>query len=157
MSEEQPKKKIQKIEFSLDLELIDKFQFKVRFDIPEMPDMLTDEPIEMGGEGKGPNPSRMVSTGIASCLASSLVHCLRRSKADVRHLYVKVDGLMARNDEGLLRLQKVNVVIHPKLGSSDDLPALERCKKIFEKYCVVTQSIRDGLPINIDVEPEFEE
>ena len=154
--EEVKKKKIEKMEFSLEMELIDKFQFNVKFDIPEIPDLLTDEPPVLGGEGKGPNPSRMVGTAVANCLASSLVHCLRRAKADVKGLKAEVRGNIARNDEGLLRLTNVNVVLLPKLGSVSDKAALERCERLFEKYCVVTEAIRNGLPINIEVKAEFE-
>ena len=156
MAEEAKKEKIQKLEFSLEMELIDKFQFNVKFDIPEMPDLVTDEPLEMGGEGKGPNPSRMIGTAVANCLTSSLVHCLRRAKADVKTIRADVNGLIERSDEGLLRLKKVDITIRPRLGSEADKNALERCKGLFEKYCVVTDSIRNGLPVNVEVEAEFE-
>ena len=132
MAEEKPKKKIEKLEFSLEMELIKDFQFMVKFDIPEMPDMVVDEPPAIGGDAAGPNPSRMVGTAVANCMASSLVHCLRRAKADVRGIKAQASGIIARNDEGLLRLQKVNVTIHPRLGSRSDEAALERCKGIFE-------------------------
>jgi uncharacterized OsmC-like protein len=137
------------------LELIDDFQFNVKFDIPEMPDLLTDEPPAMGGEGKGPNPSRMVATAVANCLSSSLVHCLRRSKADVRGVKALATGVISRNEEGLLRLKNVDVKIMPRLGSNTDEKLVERCMGLFEKYCVVTESIRNGLPVNITVEPEY--
>lgn len=145
------------MEFSLEMELIDKFSFNVKFDIPEMPDLITDEPIKVGGEGKGPNPSRLVGTAVANCLASSLMHCLRRAKADVKGFKAQVSGIISRNEEGLLRLKSIHVALQPRLGSESDLKAFERCKGIFEKYCIVTDSIRAGLPVDIEVEPEIEE
>jgi uncharacterized OsmC-like protein len=155
MAEEKAKKKIEKLEFKVELELLDRFQFKVKYDFPEIPDLMTDEPIQMGGEGKGPNPSRMVGTAIANCLASSLIHCLRRSKADVKGIKADVKGYIKRNEEGLLRLTNVDVFLYPIMGSSDDMKAFERCKGLFEKYCVVTESIRQGLTVNVEVEPKI--
>jgi uncharacterized OsmC-like protein len=156
VAEEAKKEKIQKLEFSLEMELVDKFQFNVKFDIPEMPDLITDEPIKTGGEGKGPNPSRLVGTAVANCLSASLLHCLRRSKVDVEGIKAEVNGLITRNDEGLLRIKKIDVTLKPRLGSPDDEKKFERCKSIFEKYCIVTDSLRQGLAINVDVEPKFE-
>lgn len=155
MVDDKPKKKIEKMEFSLEMELIDHFQFKVSYDIPEMPDLITDEPVSIGGEGKGPNPSRMVGTAITNCLALSLVHCLRRAKADVKGMKAKASGIISRNEEGLLRLKSIDVVIQPKLGSASDEKAFERCSGLFEKYCIVTESIRKGLPVNVEVQPEY--
>lgn len=157
MTEEKKKEKIQKMELSLEMELIEDFQFLVKFDIPEMPDMITDEPPKLGGKARGPNPSRMVATAVANCMASSLIHCLRRSKADVRGIKAEARGIIERNEEGLLRLKNVDVVIIPKLGSRDDEKAVERCRSIFEKYCIVTESIRNGLPVNVEIEPDYGE
>jgi hypothetical protein len=58
-------------------------------------------------------------------------------------------------EEGVLRLQKIDVKIYPKLGNKEDLVKLERCKGLFEKYCIVTESIRKGLPVNIEVAAEI--
>ena len=46
--------------------------------------------------------------------------------------------------------------MRPKLGSRDDEKLVERCRDMFEKYCIVTQSIRDGMPVTITVEAEYE-
>lgn len=156
MAEEKSKKKIEKMEFNIELEMIDKFQFNVKFDHPEIPELITDEPISLGGEGKGPNPSRLIGTAVANCLCSSLIHCLRRARADVKGIKAEVKGFILRNENGRLRMHNVDVILHPKLGRDDDKKILERCKSIFEDYCIVTESIRSGLPINVEVEPVFE-
>ena len=147
--------KVQQTEFMIELELIDKMQFKVKFDLPEASDMLMDEPPVFGGSGLGPNASRVIAAGVSNCLSASLVFCLRKAKADIRGMKVESRGTIARED-GLLRLQKIDVKIFPKFGSKNDLEKFERCKGLFEKYCIVTDSIRRGLPVNIDVVPEFD-
>ena len=42
------------------------------------------------------------------------------------------------------------------LDTEDDLDKLKRCKDLFEKYCIVTESIRKGLSVNVDVVPEID-
>ena len=146
--------KVQQTKFVIELELIDKLQFNVKFDLPDASDLLMDEPPDFGGSGLGPNASRAIAAGVSNCLSASLVFCLRKARADVKGMKAIVEGTVGR-EEGLLRLQKIDVKLYPKLGTKDDLDKLERCKGLFEKYCIVTESIRKGLPVNIDVVPEI--
>jgi len=114
-----------------------------------------DEPPTFGGSGMGPNAARVVAAGVSNCLTASLTFCLRKAKADLKGMKAMVQGTIGRED-GLLRLQKIDVTLHPKLGTENDLDKLERCKALFEKYCIVTDSIRRGLPVNIDIVPEID-
>lgn len=148
--------KVQETKFEIELELIEKMQFNVKFDLPEATDLLMDEPPVFGGDGLGPNASRAIAAGISNCLSASLAFCLRKTKSDLKGMKAVTTGIISR-DEGVLRLQKVDVKIYPKFGSKDDLNKLERCKALFEKYCIVTESIRKGMPVTVDVVPEIEE
>ncbi len=148
------KVKVQQSEFKIELELIDKLQFNVKFDLPDAADLLMDEPPVFGGSGLGPNAARAIAAGVSNCLSASLAFCLRKAKSDLRGMRAVTTGTIGRED-GLLRLQKIEVKIYPKLGSTDDLDKLERCKGLFEKYCIVTESIRKGLPVNVEVVHEF--
>ena len=76
-------------------------------------------------------------------------------RVDLKGMTAIAQGTVGR-EEGLLRLQKIDVKIHPKLGSEEDMDKLERCKGLFEKYCIVTESIRKGLPVDIEVVPEID-
>lgn len=147
--------KVQQTTFEIELELIDKLQFNVKFDLPDTPDLMMDEPPVFGGSGLGPNASRAIVAGVSNCLSASLAFCLRKTRAELKGLKTIAKGTVGR-EEGVLRLQKVDVKIHPKLGSEEDLDKLERCKGLFEKYCIVTESIRKGLPVSIEVVPETE-
>ena len=147
--------KVQQTEFKIELELIDKLQFNVKFDLPEASDLTMDEPPVFGGSGLGPNASRAIAAGVSNCLTASLTFCLRKSRADLRGMRAVTTGTIGR-EEGLLRLQKIDVKIIPKLGSESDLAQLQKCEKLFEKYCIVTESIRRGLPVSVQIEPEYD-
>ena len=61
-----------------------------------------------------------------------------------------VTGSVARNDRGRLRLSGIDVDL--KLtGISGERSRLERCFGLFEDYCVVTQAVRDGIPVGVRV------
>lgn len=149
------KKKVQEVKFEIELELIDNLQFNVKFDLPNAPDLMMDEPPMFGGEGIGPNAARMIAAGVGNCLAASLTFCLRRVKADLKGMNAIVHGTVGR-DGGVLRLQKLDLELHPRLGAEAGLEKLKKCKNLFEKYCIVTESLRKGLPVSVEVVPEIQ-
>ncbi|MCB1725569.1 MAG: OsmC family protein [Gammaproteobacteria bacterium] len=135
--------------FTLVLEQVENFEFKVRFDWPDVPDLLLDEPSPLGGQA-GPNAARLIAAGVANCLSASLLFCLQKSRSAPNRVSAAVTGRVRRNDKGRLRLAGIDVDL--KLdGVPEERSRLERCLKLFEDYCVVTQAVRDGIPIGVRV------
>ena len=145
-----PKKKIKQMDFSLNLRLIKDFQFEVDFELPNVGEAgwIVDETPEIGGEGKGPNASRLLGSALGFCLSASLAFCLRKSRLEVKNLKTKVSGVIERNKEGYWRIQAIQVEISPSIEPKD-IRKIKRCKEIFEKYCIVSESIREGIPVDI--------
>jgi uncharacterized OsmC-like protein len=54
-----------------------------------------------------------------------------------------------RNEQGRLRIAAGNVRI--TLDTDADADKIDRCKRIFEDYCIVTATIRRAFPIEVDV------
>jgi uncharacterized OsmC-like protein len=136
-------------QFTLHLEQVEDFEFKVRFDWPDIPDLLLDEPAPLGSQA-GPNAARLIAAGVANCLSASLLFCLQKSRNTPDGVSATVTGSIDRNDKGRLRL--VGIEVDLKLsGISGDRSRLERCFSLFEDYCVVTQAVRDGIPIGVRV------
>lgn len=138
------------MEFTIDLEWVDHLAFNVRWDLSDAPEVLLDEPPDLGGSGKGPNASRMVVAGVANCLSASLLFCLQKSRVDVRSLSVRAHGTLQRNERGRLRLHSIRVEPLVRAGP-DDLAKLERCVGLFEDFCVVTEAVRGGIPVDVRV------
>jgi uncharacterized OsmC-like protein len=134
--------------FTIRLEQRKDFEYNVKFDWPEVPDLLTDEPEPLGGQ-KGPNASRMVAVAVANCLCASLWFCLKRSKNEPGGVKAEVTGNVARNEQKRLRISDFAVRI--ELSGVEDPSKLERCLGLFEDYCVVTASIRQGIPVSVEV------
>jgi len=44
----------------------------------------------------------------------------------------------------------LNVVISPDVAE-EDRKKLERCVELFEDFCIVSESVREGIPITVDV------
>ncbi len=136
-------------QFTLHLEQIEDFEFKVRFDWPDVPDLLLDEPVPLGSQA-GPNAARLIAAGVANCLSASLLFCLQKSRNTPASVSATVTGSINRNDKGRLRLVGIDVDLKLS-GVPEDRSRLERCFSLFEDYCVVTQAVRDGIPISVRV------
>ena len=136
-------------QFDVTLERRDGYRFEVEFGDEGGTTLLMDEPEPIGG-GSGPNAARVLAGAIGNCLSASLLYCLEKSRIDVADVRARVTGSLVRNERGRLRLGSLSVRLEPRVTSV--APArLTRCLEIFEDYCIVTQSVRSGLKVDVDV------
>jgi len=136
-------------EFSVSIEREERYRFRIRFS-GGADDLVMDEPKPLGS-GEYPNAGKLLAAAIGNCLCASLVFCMERSRGEVVDVRADVATLVKRNDEGRWRLERVNVTIHPTV--KDDLK-FRRCLELFENYCIVTQSVREGIDVSVEVVPE---
>lgn len=136
--------------FEVTLSRRDKFEFDVDFGDGSHTTLRMDEPEPLG-EGQGPNAARVVAAAIGNCLSASLLYCLGKAHIDVVDLETRVTGETVRNERGRLRLGKLQVHIEPDVGAVPR-EKLQRCLDIFEDFCLVTASVREGLDVDVSVE-----
>ncbi len=132
--------------FSVKLELLENYLFQI--DFGEFGDLLSDEPEPLG-KGEGPNPARLLAASVANCLAASLIFAIRKFKEEPGKVSAEVKGALTRVD-GRFRIEKMQVQI--QLGTTaDSLPHISRVLEQFEDFCIVTQSVRQGIAVDIEV------
>jgi organic hydroperoxide reductase OsmC/OhrA len=133
-------------EFKLSLELLEDYKFVI--DFGQFGEVISDEPEPLGS-GEGPNPSRMLAASVANCLAASLIFALRKYKDDPGKVSADVSGKLERVD-GRWRITNIGVELF--LGNDQDaLPHLSQALEKFEDFCVVTQSVRNGIDVDLKV------
>lgn len=137
--------------FTIELEQQQDYRIKVRFDWPGAADVLMDEPPPLGGEA-GPNAARMLAAAAGNCLSASLLFCLTKTMEAVPEhaIRTEVTCRMLRNEQRRLRIGGLEA----RLTISEELersPKLKRCLALFEDFCVVSASIRQGIPIRVTV------
>ena len=110
-----------------------------------------DEPPPLGHDA-APNAARILAAAIGNCLSASLVFCLKKSNVADAGVTADVAVEIVRNEKRRLRIGKVDVTLHTKLPA--DHPALQGCLATFEDFCIVTQSVRDGIDVNLQVETQ---
>lgn len=139
------------LSFDLELEQLSGYEFKVKFsDAPGVAELLLDEPAPLGG-GKGPNAARLIGAAVANCLSASLLFCLAgKFKQPLGPLRTRVHGELVRNDKGRVRIGRIEVTIRMAEDAAT-LQHVDRCLAQFEDFCVVTESVRAGIPVHVRV------
>jgi organic hydroperoxide reductase OsmC/OhrA len=131
------------------LELQDGFRFLV--DLGDTFERLAMDEPEPLGEGSGPNASAVLGAAVGNCLSASLLYCLRRAHIEVTGLRTEVEVVPARNAKGRLRIASLQVRLHPELVAGGE-GRVARCLELFEDFCVVTESVRQGIEVGVIVD-----
>ncbi len=135
--------------FTIQLEQREGFEINVAFDWKRAADLLMDEPPPLG-ETNGPNASRLLAAAVGNCLSASLLYCVGKEEPPARSLRTDVTCVMVRNEKKRLRIGRMDVrmILAPSLI---DAKRFERCKTLFEDFCVVSASVRQGIPMRVSV------
>ena len=139
-------------EFDFSVRQLEGYEFAVRFDKAQFEELHLDEPAPLGKDN-APNAARVMAAAIANCLSASLVFCLKKQAGvELSGLTTDVHVELVRNENRRLRIGRVAVKLHPSLPG--DPGQYQKCFETFEDFCVVTQSVRDGLDVRVEVEPK---
>lgn len=125
------------------------YVFRIQFDDTTIPDLMTDEPAPLGGTS-GPNPSRLLAAAVANCMSASLLFAMRKFKNPSGPIRTTATTTLGRNEAGRMRVQHIDAHIH-LAERAEDHQQLERILAQFEAFCVVTESVRDGVDVSIHV------
>ncbi len=135
--------------FTIHLEQEEDYAFRVKFDIKKVDDILMDEPPPLG-ERNGPNASRLLAAAAANCLSASLMFCLAKEDVPANSVKTEATCTLVRNEKKRLRVGRLDI----RITAGDELlqsKKLDRCMTLFEDFCVVTASIREGIPVGVEV------
>jgi uncharacterized OsmC-like protein len=83
-------------------------------------------------------------------MSSSLIYCLKKARITIKNLETSVVTKLFRNKKGRLRIKSIDIQLNLIINPEDEL-RVHRCLKIFEDYCTVTQSIRKGIEVNVNI------
>ena len=142
-------------EYTIGMKRKDNYKFEVDFESDKIPNLLMDEPPSIpGGEGSGPTASMLLAAAVGNCLSASLTFCATKKKVEILELKTTVKIKRERNEKGFWRISEMQVNLEPIIEGTID-EKFERCKEIYEDYCIVSQSVKDGIPLKINlVEPK---
>ena len=124
------------------------FRFAIHFG-ETIPVLYGDETPPLGG-GTGPNPADLLAAAVGNCMSDSLLFAIRKFKQHPEPIQTTVAATIDRNAENRLRVQNISVKLTLGVPGSS-LAHLDRALEQFEEFCTVGQSVRQGIPLTIEV------
>jgi uncharacterized OsmC-like protein len=125
------------------------YAFKVSFEGAGLEALHTDEAAPLGA-GAGPGPSELLLAGVANCLSASLLFALRKFKNTPGPIRAEITASKERNAEGRWRIPRAQVVI-TLADTAASFEHFERVLGQFEQFCIVTQSVREGIEVDVAI------
>lgn len=124
------------------------YRFANRFG-PDLPVLYSDEPPPLG-TGTGPSPMQLLAAAVGNCLAASLLFALKKFRQAPEPIGAVASVTEGRDDRKRLRVTGIHVRL--ELGApAASFEHLDRALERFEDYCTVTQSVRLGIPVEVEV------
>lgn len=123
-----------------------------RFDIAfggDAPILTSDEPVPLG-TGLGPSPVQILCAAVGNCLSDSLLFAFRKFKQEPEPIRCVVTAEVGRNADNRLRVLAMTAQIRMGVEAAA-LQQVEHVLAQFEEFCTVTQSVRQGIPITVEV------
>ncbi len=130
------------------LEQKEDFHFAVRFG-DGVPLLHTDEHPPLG-KGAGPSPDQLLAAAVGNCMSTSLLFALRKFKQSPEPIRTEVEAAPGRNEANRLRIQSIAVRITLGVPAAS-LQHLDRALSQFEAFCTVGESVRQGIPVDVEV------
>lgn len=124
------------------------YRFEIDFGTA-IPRITTDEPAPLGS-GLGPSPVQLLCAAVGNCLSDSLLFALRKFKQNPDPIVTEVDVVVDRNAENRLRVVRIDAKLTVGVPAAS-LEHLDRVLAQFEEFCTVTQSIRQGIAVEVSV------
>jgi putative redox protein len=111
-----------------------------------------DEPESFHGTDIGPSPVEYFLIGIGGCLGSTFTYCLQKQEVEIDALEVVVDGQLKHVGPNM-SLKLVNIEAEILFTAKDGKLSgkIEQCIKTFRDYCIVSNSITQGVPLDVKV------
>ena len=138
--------------FEVGLTLEEEMIFKSDLGQIKMQDFFIDEKHKKEENRIGPNPAMLLALAILGCLEASFTFCLQKKNFTLEDISGRAEIVTGRNEKGFWRVKRINVTINPKIDDPIMRKRADQCRKMFEQYCIVTQSVRNGIEVNVDLD-----
>jgi organic hydroperoxide reductase OsmC/OhrA len=109
----------------------------------------SDEPDPVG-DNAGPSTPALLGSALGHCLSAALLEALKHAHIDVSDCETDAVAVVIPNEKGLPRIDHVEVTIRPRIPASSR--KADHCADIFQNYCTVTQSVKRGVDVRVQVD-----
>ncbi|NLO70673.1 MAG: OsmC family protein [Porphyromonadaceae bacterium] len=111
--------------------------------------ILTDAPVENGGENQGPGPKKLLLSALAACTGMDVVTILKKMRVDFEKCNIIVEGDLV--EEHPKYYEKMHV-IYEFTGKNLPLEKIEKVVHMSEStYCGVEALYKKAIPVTSEI------
>lgn len=110
--------------------------------------VLVDRPVEKGGADRGPLGGELLLLSLGGCFMSTLVAAAKARGLQPANLELTVRGELGGQPE---RFQAATVEVRLPETPESDTETLRRCVAIAERSCIVTNTLKAAMPVDVRV------
>lgn len=132
------------------LGLVEEMTFKADLGQINIKELFIDDTHHKEEEMLGPGPAHLLGMAILGCMSASFVFCLQKKNFTLDDLKASAVLVVRKNEKGLWRVKEINVEFDISTLDPQIQKRVEQCKKMFEQYCTITQSVIAGIPVNVN-------
>jgi len=104
-----------------------------------------DRPVAKGGGDAGPMGGELFLASVGGCFMSNLLAAIKARQADVREVGLEVTGTLADSPS---RFTKLEIYV---TADCEDRELLERLIEIADRGCVMMNTLRATLELNVSI------
>ncbi|MEM3465839.1 MAG: OsmC family protein [Candidatus Jordarchaeales archaeon] len=125
--------------------------FKSKLKVKNFPEIIIDEPPEMVGTDTGPCPIHLLAASVASCLLASYLYCAKKARVKLNGARVSARA-ESEWEKGRMRVKRIIVKLELTPVGVASRKRAELCANVFRQFCIVTESVTQGIPVEVEVE-----
>ncbi len=111
--------------------------------------IVTDAPVEVGGDNSGASPKKLMMVSLAGCTGVDVVDILKKMRVDIDDLIITVDAELTEETPSLYKSMHI---IYEFIGSDLALDKLRRAVELSQdKYCGVSMMYKKIMDITWEI------
>ena len=107
--------------------------------------VVIDRPTEKGGHDKGPMGGELLLIGLGGCFMSNLLAAIKARKTDITGVETVVSAILVDSPP---QIDAINIAVSAQYS---DFSVLKKLITIAERNCIVSNTLRRGLQITINI------
>ena len=135
----------------IDLTWLENEDLVISFNDDNIDDLVIRKPTIPSVEG-GSEARKILAASLAKCMSSTLYHLLKFNNIEFRNFKANAEAITEQDTKGTIYVNSIDLTISLSIPPDDATRRkFQRIKRIFDRGCLLSRSLKKGLKINTKV------
>ncbi|MGQ9514501.1 MAG: OsmC family protein [Thermoproteota archaeon] len=114
--------------------------------IRNFPQFVIDTMPQFGGGDAGPCPVELMLASLAGCVVETAIFITKKARIKIGDLKAETRAILAKDGQ-VYAITNVEIILGVQVSKISDKERAKECLNLINKYCIVTKSLENSLPI----------